>query len=397
MLDFTFNLPTLLKFGRDAEDAVGRLVRDQGGTRALVLYGGGSAVRSGLLDRVLSSLEAAGIPASALGGVRPNPLSDLVRTAIGRARADGADFIVGVGGGSVIDTAKAVAAGVPYEGDFWDFYGGAASPAEALPVGVVLTTAATGSEADGDSVITDASTRLKREANGACLRPRFALMDPALTCTLPAFQTACGIFDIMSHLIEAYLTATPDVAVSDRLLEGVMLAVIDESSRVLADPGAYGPRANIMWAANIALNGMAGAGRAQDWASHEIEYALSSRYGIAHGAGLAVVHPAVLEASLRARPEAAVPRLAQLAVRVWGCRDDFFEPERSAAEGIDRLRSWARGLGLPTALREVPGARRDDIDSLARETCHAGGRAGAVGGFAAFDEAAVAAILESAW
>ena len=198
MLDFTFNLPTLLKFGRDAEDAVGRLVRDQGGTRALVLYGGGSAVRSGLLDRVLSSLEAAGIPASALGGVRPNPLSDLVRTAIGRARADGADFIVGVGGGSVIDYNVSEVRNIDA---FWAFSVGEPPPAEALPVGVVLTTAATGSEADGDSVITDASTRLKREANGACLRPRFALMDPALTCTLPAFQTACGIFDIMSHLI----------------------------------------------------------------------------------------------------------------------------------------------------------------------------------------------------
>lgn len=391
---FSFRMPTRIEFGEGKESHVGELVSASDGARVLIVYGGGSVKRSGLLQRVIASLDRSLIPHTILCGVRPNPLSNLVREGVDLARDEKVDFVLALGGGSVIDTAKAIAAGVPYNGDFWDFYEGERAPETALPVGVVLTTAATGSEADGDSVITSSETGLKRETSAACLRPRFTVMDPALTETLPAYQTACGIFDIMSHLYEAYLSTTAETSVSDRMIEGVMIALTEQAPRVMADPHDHQARANIMWAANVALNGMIGAGREQDWGSHEIEYALSSEYGVAHGAGLAVTMPAVLSWYAARSPE----RLATLAVRVWGAPEpkagDPAALRAAAEEGIAALRAFADSLGLPATLEEVGGAdAAADIPRMAHDTCFSGGRTGTVGGFIPMDEAAVTEVF----
>jgi alcohol dehydrogenase YqhD (iron-dependent ADH family) len=391
MDDFSFSMPTDLEFGRNKELEVGELTRRFGGTRALVLYGGGSAVRSGLVDRVMDSLEQVGIDHIELGGVCPNPLDTLVYKGIRTCRDHAVDFVLPIGGGSVIDTGKAIAAGVPHEGDFWDFYGGDLTPGDALPIGVVLTIAASGSEASPDSVITQASSMLKRETSSRVLLPRFSIMDPELTCTLPPYQTACGIIDMLSHLLERYLTNTDEVETSDRMIEGVMLAIMEEAPKAMADPHDYEARANLMWAACMAHNNLCGVGRSQDWASHDIEYALSSDLGCAHGAGLAVVMPAYMTYVLGHD----IGRLAQLACRVWGCSEDAADPARTALAGIEHMRGFARSLGMPTTLGEL-GGTEGDVARMAHETCWAGGRTGTVGGFVPLDESAVEAVLRLA-
>ena len=239
MDNFSFKLPTRFVFGRGTEGETGRLVAHYGGTKVLVLFGGGSVRRSGLLKRVLDSLDRALLDHVELGGVKPNPRSDLVYEGISLVADERVDFVLAVGGGSVIDTAKAIAAGACYRGDFWDFYGGGRTPDKALPIGCVLTIAASGSEASPDSVITQEGTMLKRETSADVLLPTFSVMNPELTETLPAQQTAAGIVDMYSHLLERYLTNTSDVEVTDRMIEGLMLAIIDESAKVMADPGDY--------------------------------------------------------------------------------------------------------------------------------------------------------------
>lgn len=387
MKDFSYCLPTFFEFGRGKEREAGRLVARFGGTKALVLFGGGSVRRSGLLKQVLASLDRALLEYTVLGGVKPNPLDTLVYEGIDLARNEGVDFVLAVGGGSVIDTAKAIALGVPYAGDFWDFYGGDAEPDRALPVGCVLTIAASGSEASPDSVITQEKTMLKRETSSDALLPAFSILDPALTETLPPYQSACGIVDMYSHLLERYLSTTEDVSLTDRMIEGVMLSIIETAPRVMADPEDYQARANIMWAATVAHDNVCGVGRAQDWASHEIEYALSSAYGVAHGAGLSVVMPAVMAYYLEHGDQA---RLAQLARRVWGVGEA--SDVLAARAGIDAQRAFCARLGMPLSLEDVGGSKAD-IPALAFETCHAGGRRGAVGGFMELDEEAVIQIF----
>ena len=237
-------------------------------------------------------MEKEGIPYAVLGGVKPNPRSGLVYEGIELCKKEGIDFVLAVGGGSTIDSSKAIAAGVVYDGDFWDFYSGKLIE-KALPVGTILTIAAAGSEGSPDSVITKEDGMYKRGATGDAIRPRFSIMNPALTQTLPPYQTACGITDIMAHLYERYLTNTKDVEVTDRLIEALLLTMIHEGPRVVADPDNYEARANIMWAGMMAHNNSCGVGRSQDWNSHNIEHELSALYDVAHGAGLAVTMPAV--------------------------------------------------------------------------------------------------------
>ncbi|HCJ42334.1 MAG TPA: NADH-dependent alcohol dehydrogenase, partial [Ruminococcus sp.] len=264
MNDFNFYSPTEFVFGRGRECETGRYVKKYGGSRVLIHFGGGSAVKSSLLDKVKKSLEEEGVAYFELGGVKPNPRDTLVYEGIELCRREGIDFILAVGGGSVIDSAKAIAMGVPYEGDFWDFYSGK-SPSAALPVGTVLTIAAAGSEGSGDTVITKEDGLLKRGAGSDLLRPRFSILDPELTCTLPPYQTACGITDIMAHVFERYFTPTTEVEITDRLCEAVLLTMIKETPRVIADPNNYQARANIMWAGTVAHNDIVGVGRSQDW------------------------------------------------------------------------------------------------------------------------------------
>ncbi|MBO5998552.1 MAG: iron-containing alcohol dehydrogenase [Lachnospiraceae bacterium] len=379
MDNFTFYSPTYFVFGKDTEKEAGACVKRFGGSKVLIHYGGGSVVRSGLLDRVKASLEAEGIPYVTLGGVMPNPRSGLVYEGIDLCRKEGVDFILAVGGGSTIDSSKAIAAGVVYDGDFWDFYSGKLIE-EALPVGTILTIAAAGSEGSADSVITYEDGMFKRGATGDAIRPKFSILNPALTQTLPPYQTAAGIPDIMAHLYERYLTNTKDVEVTDRMIEALLLTMIHEGPRVIADPDCYEARANIMWAGMMAHNNSCGVGRSQDWNSHNIEHELSALYDCAHGAGLAVTMPAVFTYVM----DHDVMRFAQIAVRVWGCQMDFAHPEVTAKAGIEALRSFLISIGMPKDFAEL-GAREEDIPELVRVLCYGNGRDGAIEGFVRLD------------
>lgn len=380
MENFTFYAPTYFAFGKDTENDTGKYVKRFGGSRVLLHYGGGSVIRSGLLDRVKKSLDGEGVSYVELGGVKPNPRSGIVYEGINLCRKEKVDFVLAVGGGSTIDSAKAIAAGAVYDGDFWDYYEGKLVE-EALPIGTVITISAAGSEGSPDSVITKEEGMFKRGATGEAFRPKFTIMNPALTQTLPAYQTACGITDIMAHLYERYLTNTEEVEVTDRMIEGLLLTMIHEGPRVIADPDNYQARANIMWAGMMAHNNSCGVGRTQDWTSHNIEHELSALYDCAHGAGLAVVMPAVFTYTL----EHNVMRFAQAAVRVWGCQMDFADPKRTALEGIEALRNFLISIGMPKNFAEL-GAKEEDIEKLAHTCCYGDVNTGTVEGFATLDQ-----------
>ena len=388
MNSFDFYSPTYFVFGHDRETEAGAYVKKFGGSRVLVLYGGQSAKRSGLLDRVNESLRAAGLACVELGGIKPNPKSDLVYEGIALCRRENVDFLLAVGGGSVIDTAKAIAAGAVYDGDFWDFFSGKV-PEKALPVGTVLTIAASGSEGSPDAIITKADTLEKNAAEADCLRPRFSILNPALTESLPPYQTACGVTDIMAHAFERYFTNTPDVETTDRLLEGVLLAMLHEGRRVMEDPHNYEARANIMWAGMVCHNDVMGVGRKQDWNSHHLEHVLSALYDCAHGAGLAVIMPAWMRYCVEHGGE---KRFAQMAVRVFGCQMDFDDPKRTAMEGVNAFRAFLKELGMPLTFAEI-GAKAEDIPKLV-EMNHIGD--GVTGGYIGLDRAAHQEIYEIA-
>ena len=358
MNNFTFYSPTYFVFGKDEENNAGKYVKRFGGKKVLIHYGGGSAVRSGLLGRVEKSLEAEGIEYVELGGVKPNPRSGLVYEGIELCRKEGVDFVLAVGGGSAIDSAKAIAAGTVYDGDFWDFYMGKEIE-KALPVATVLTIAAAGSEGSPDTVITKEEGMLKRGAGGEALRPVFSILNPALTQTLPAYQTAAGITDIMAHLLERYFTNTKNVEVTDRVIEGLLMTMIHEAPKVIANPDDYEARANIMWAGMMAHNDCCGVGRDQDWASHNIEHELSALYDCAHGAGLAAVFPAWMKYTMHHD----VMRFAQIANRVWGCSMDFQNPEVTAKAGIAAFENFLTSIGMPLTLAEL-GGREEDIEAI---------------------------------
>ncbi len=375
MDNFTFYSPTYFAFGKDMESQTGDLVKRFGGSRVLIHYGGGSVVRSGLLDRVKKSLDNAGVTYVELGGVKPNPRSGLVYEGIDLCKKEKVDFILAVGGGSTIDSSKAIAAGVLYDGDFWDFYTGKRIE-KALPVGTILTIAAAGSEGSPDSVITKEEGMFKRGTGSDAIRPKFSILNPALTQTLPAYQTAAGITDIMAHLHERYLTNTKDVEVTDRLIEALLLTMIHEAPRVIADPNNYEARANIMWAGMMAHNNAVGVGRSQDWNSHNIEHELSALYDCAHGAGLAVTMPAVFKYVYKHD----VMRFAKLAARVWGCQMDYDNPEATALAGIAALENFLRSIGMPLNFAEL-GAKEEDIPKLVEALCYGDGRPGSISGF----------------
>ena len=361
MDNFNFYSPTEFVFGKDRENECGNYVKKYDGKKVLIHYGGGSVIRSGLLDRVKNSLDSCGIEYVELGGVKPNPRDTKIYEGIELCRKENVDFILSVGGGSCIDSAKGIAIGALYDGDFWDFYGTGKNVEKALPIGTVLTIAAAGSEGSGASVVTKEDGMLKRDGGSDLLRPRFSILNPALTCTLPAYQTACGTTDIMAHVFERYFTNTNEVEITDRLCEAVLLTMIKETPRVLENPDNYEARANIMWAGTVAHNDIVGVGRSQDWNSHGIEHELSGLYDCAHGAGLAVIMPAWMEYVMNHN----IMRFAQMAVRIWGIPMNFENPEYTAKAGITAFRRFLHDIGMPINFEEL-GAKEEDIPMLVK-------------------------------
>lgn len=387
MDNFQFFSPTEFVFGKGVENDCGKYVRKHGGSKVLIHYGSGSVIKSGLLERAKKSLESESISYIELGGVQPNPRDTKVREGINLCRENNIDFILSVGGGSCIDSSKAIAAGVYYEGDFWDLYSMHLEIKKALPIGTILTIAAAGSEGSGASVITKEEGLLKRDACSDLLRPRFSILNPELTCTLPAYQTACGATDIMAHVFERYFTNTTEVEVTDRLCEAILLTMIKETPRVIADPNNYEARANIMWAGTVAHNDIIGVGRSQDWNSHCIEHELSGLYDCAHGAGLAVVMPSWMEFVV----DHNVMRFAQMSTRIWGCQMNFENPKVTALEGIKCFRKFLSAIGMPINFEQL-GANENDIPLLAKKM----GIEGTTGGFVKLTTADVEAILKIA-
>lgn len=389
MDNFTFCTPTRYIFGRGVECEAAKECVAAGWKRIMIVYGGQSARRSGLLDRVKASLTDAGIETIVeLGGVKPNPTDDKVREGITLGRQTEIEALLAIGGGSVIDTAKAIAGGIPYDGDFWDFYCGKATVCQALPLGVILTIPAAGSEGSGNSVITRLSDLRKLSLRTAtALRPKFACLNPELTFTLPPYQTASGIVDMMVHIMERYFSPTENVEVTDRLCEGLLKAIITEAPKVMVNPQDYDARANIMWSGTIAHNGICGCGRSEDWASHFIEHELSALYDVTHGAGLAVITPAWMEYISRQKPS----KVAQFARRVF----DVNEPDdtKAATEGITLLRNLFKSLGLPETMNEL-GITDPDIPQLVKKLHENKGPK--IGGYLTLEATDTEAILQLA-
>lgn len=369
MNDFTFYSPTRIVFGRDAIDRTGQELAAAGFGRALIVYGGGSVVRTGTLDRVKASLDAAGIAHVELGGVRPNPEVTSVRAGIEIARAEAVDVLLPVDGGSAMDAAKAIALGTVYEGDVWDLFSKRAAPKGRIPVVAVPTISASGSEASDSAVISNDAEHLKCGLNTNLNRPVLAIMDPALTFTLPPYQTAAGVTDMIAHIMERFFSGEPGAPVTDNIACGIIRAVMDEAPRVFDDPCDYDARANIMWAGTLAHNGLAGCGvnipggRDGDWTCHGMEHELSALdTAITHGAGLAVIFPAWMRYVWQEHPE----RFLTFAKGVFDIEpiDDSEEAVRDAVTAtIDELQDFFVSLGMPRTLGEF-GVKEDDIDQM---------------------------------
>ncbi len=388
MENFNFYSPTEFIFGTERENECGKYIKKFGGKKVLIHYGSGSVIRSGLLDRVKKSLESEQIAYVELGGVKPNPRDTKVYEGIELSKKENVDFILSVGGGSCIDSSKAIAAGVLYDGDFWDFYSRKAMITKSLPIGTVLTIAAAGSEGSGSSVITKEDGMIKRGTGSDLIRPKFSILNPQLTCTLPAYQTACGATDIIAHIFERYFTNTEEVEVTDRLCEALLLTMIKETPRVIENPNNYQARANIMWAGTVAHNDIIGVGRSQDWNSHGIEHELSGLYDCAHGAGLAVIMPSWMEFVV----DHNVMRFAQMAVRVFGIQMNFENPKDTAIKGIKEFRRFLFNIGMPINFEQL-GAKEEDIPVLVEKFGLGDGR---TGGFVSLSSADITQIYKIA-
>lgn len=362
MNNFNLHTPTDFVFGKGAEHKTADMLKKYGAKKVFIHYGGGSVVRSGLLGRVEENLKGAGIPYVMLGGAQPNPIDTLVYEGVDICKKEKVDFILAVGGGSAIDSAKAIAVGALYDGDFWDFFDG--KPIErALPVATILTIPAAGSEASSSMVITKTQgvkEALKRGSGGPSVIPVFSLLNPELNYTLPSFQTACGVADMMAHVMERYFSNTKDVEISDRLCEAVLLAIINEAPKAIKDPKDYTARANLTWAGTVAHNDSCGVGRIGDWSSHGLEHELSALYDVAHGAGLAVMFPAWMKYVYQENLDLFV----QFATRVWGVKDTG-DKKAVALAGIDAMEKFFTSIGLPVNFEQL-GAKAEDIDFLVK-------------------------------
>ena len=372
MNDFTYFAPTKVVFGKGAEGQVGKLCKEQGATKVLVHFGGGSAKRSGLLDRVCAALEEEGLPYVTLGGVVPNPRLSLVYEGIELCRREGVDFLLAVGGGSVIDSCKAIGYGLANDFDVWELFDKKRAAAGCAPVGAVLTIAAAGSEMSDSTVITKDEGELKRGYNSNYCRCKFAVLNPELTYTLPEYQTACGVTDIMMHIMERYFVNVETMTVTDTMAEAVIRDVLRYGKAALEDPRDYRARAEIMWAGSLAHNGLLCAGGPNgDWASHQIEMELSGMFGVAHGAGLAAIWGSWARYVLDAKPQ----RFAQFAYRIFDLPQTG-DPTADGLRGVEAMEDYFRSIRMPVNLRElgVGELTEEQIDELAEKCTYFGRR-----------------------
>lgn len=365
MKDFNYYAPTEVVFGEKSEEQVAKLVRKYGGTKVLVHYGGGSAVRSGLVEKVCSLLQDEGIGFITLGGVVPNPRLSLVHKGIDICRKEGVDFILAIGGGSVIDSSKAIAYGVCYDGEVWDFYLGKAKPERMLPVASVLTIPAAGSEMSEASVITNEDGDVKLGYSNDLSRPRFAIMNPRRTFTLPPYQTAAGVTDMMMHTMERYFTKDDDMDLTTDLAEAVLRRMKTAVFDVLKNPEDYRQRAQIMWGGSVAHNGLTGCGVADDWATHQLEHELSGMFDVTHGAGLAAIWPSWARYVMHEN----LSRFVRFAVNVMDVDNDFSDPEGTAMKGIEAMERFYHQIGMPVNIKELIGRdiTDDEIQEMARK------------------------------
>ncbi len=366
MLNFEYWNPTRILFGKGMTDRVGQECRKYG-ERVLLVYGGGSIKATGLYKRVVDRLREAGCSVFELGGVQPNPRLSKVREGVDICRRENIEVLLAVGGGSVIDTAKIVAAGACYDGDPWDFFKGKGVMTRKLPLGTVLTLAATGSEMNRNAVITHDETKEKLVVKNPVLFPDFSILDPENTFTVPREHTVYGIVDMIAHVFEQYFHPTPETPLQDRLAEGIMKTIIEYTPRVLANPADYDARATIMWCGTLALNHLIEAGTPGEWATHRMELELSGVYDIPHGAGLAILFPQWMEHVLPLIPH----KFAQFAERVWGISRDGRSDIELGKMGIARTREWFREIGAPTTLREV-GIGEERLEEMAERVAQRG-------------------------
>ncbi|BAG83521.1 iron-containing alcohol dehydrogenase [Candidatus Azobacteroides pseudotrichonymphae] len=358
MNNFRFCSPTEFIFGKNTICKVAQLVKQYGGSKVLIHYGNKSAKKSGLLTQIENCFQNEFIEYVKLGGVQPNPIDELVYKGIELGRKEKVNFILAIGGGSVIDSAKAIAAGILYNGDFWNFFEGIVTINHALPIATVLTLPAAGSEGSPNTVITKTDGMLKRGIGSSFIRPVFSIMDPVLTFTLPTCQTVYGIADMMAHVMERYFTQTQGVDITDRMCESILLSIIHSAKTLIREPENYDARANIMWASTIAHNGICGVGREEDWATHALEHELSALYNIAHGAGLAVMFPAWMQYVYTA----GIDRFVQFATRVWNI-ENIGSKKEIALKGIHALKDFFSSIKLPINFEQL-GAQKSDIDKL---------------------------------
>jgi len=392
MQNFEYCNKTKILFGKGMENKAGSETA-QYAKKVLLHHSGGSAVRSGLIDRIKNNLKEANIEWVELTGVHPNPRLSLVREGIEIARKEKVEMILAVGGGSAIDSSKAIAAGALYDGDVWDFFERKATAQKALPIGTIVTIPAAGSESSISCVITNEQGPWKRGMNFQCIRPVFSIMNPELTYTLPPYQTACGITDMMAHIMERYFTKEKNVELTDELCEGALRTII-RNARKIFNGGEmnYDARAEIMWAGALAHNGLLDTGRIGDWASHALDHELSALFEIAHGAGLAIIFPAWLKYNIKEDTEtASAARLARFAVKVWGVDGAFYDLEQAALEGILRMENFFKSIGMPVRFADanIDTAR---IPEMAKRVVHFG----QIGNFRKLDEKDAEAIYRLA-
>lgn len=392
MKDFTFYAPTEIVFGRQSEKQIGKLVRKHGGTKVLLHYGGQSAKRSGLLDNVRQMFKNGGIEFIELSDVQPNPILPKVYEGITLCQKEKIDFILAVGGGSVIDSAKAIAYGINYDGDVWDFFNGKAKATSTIPVGVVLTIPAAGSEMSNGCVITNPDGNLKRAYDDDLSRPRFAVMNPERTYTLPAYQTACGVTDIMMHTMERYFSQDDDMELTDNIAEALLRTVIESASVVLQTPDNYRHRAQIMWAGSLSHNGLTGCGTIGDYATHMLEHELSALFNVAHGAGLSAIWGSWARYVYRDN----INRFVRFAVNVMGIANDFTNPESTALRGIEAMELFYRSIAMPISIHELIGREITigEIQTMVDKCSHNGNIT--IGNFKKLNQADMEAIYMAA-